>query len=401
MKNQMRSLHLLILVFLFSNPLAAGENHGDAKEPFAAENAAENNHAQEEGEMDEHGDEHGDEEENRVHLSPEQRRVAGIVVETLAARPVAKEIEAPGEVRLNAYASSQITPRIEAQIVKRHVRLGDQVTSEQPLVTLSSASMAEAQGAALVAAMEWRRVKKLGTQVVSAQHHVEARIAYQQAQAKLLAYGMTAKQAESLIDKTDVSAVDGSFTLLAPQAGTVIRDDFIVGKMVEPGELLFELTDESMLWVEAMVNPESVSELAVGAAARVLAGREWISGKVIQIHHTLDETTRTLGVRLEIPNPQDRLHPGQFVNARIQTGESDRAVVTLPLNAILRSPDGDWWVFVEEEPGEFAPQEVEIVRQLPEAVVIEGLAAGVRVVTRGAFFVQSELAKSGFEVHNH
>jgi RND family efflux transporter MFP subunit len=397
----MWSLYLLALVFLSSNPLAAEENHDHGEASFAADHAAEKNHLQEEGGRDEHGDEHGDEEKNRVHLSPEQRRVAGIVVEPLTARPVAEEIEAPGEVRLNAYASSQITPRIEAQIVKRHARLGDRVTSGQPLVTLSSASMSEAQGAALVAAMEWQRAKKLGTQVVSAQHHVEARIAYQQAQAKLLAYGMTAKQVESLIDETDVSAVDGSFTLLSPQAGTVIRDDFIGGKMVEPGELLFELTDESRLWVEAMVNPESISRLVVGAAARVLVGREWISGKVIQIHHALDETTRTLGVRLEIPNPQDRLHPGQFVNARIQTGKSDRALLTLPLNAILRSPDGDWRVFVEEEPGEFAPQEVEIVRQLPEAAVIEGVAAGVRVVTQGAFFVQSELAKSGFEVHNH
>ncbi len=346
-------------------------------------------------------EEHGDEEENRIHLTSEQRRIAGIVVETLAVRPVAEEVEAPGEVQLNAYASSQITPRIEAQIVKRHARLGDPVTAGQPLVTLSSASMAEAQGAALVAAMEWQRSKKLGTQVVSEQRHIEARIAYQQAQARLLAYGMTATQAESLIDETDVSGVDGSFTLFSPQAGTVIRDDFIVGKMVEPGELLFEITDESRLWVEAYVNPESVSRISVGATARVRAEREWINGKVIQIHHALDETTRTLGVRLEIPNPQDLLHPGQFVTARIHTGKSNIAALTLPLNAILRSPDGDWRVFVEKEPGEFEPQEVEIVRQLPEAAVVEGLAAGARVVTQGAFFMQSELAKSGFEVHNH
>lgn len=383
MKIQMWSLCLLTLVFLYSNTLAAVENHRGAGASSAADQ------------------DHGDEEKNRVHLSPEQRRVAGIVVETLTAQPVAEEIEAPGEVQLNAYASSQITPRIEAQIVKRHAHLGDQVTTGQPLVTLSSASMAEAQGTALVAAMEWQRAKKLGTQVVSEQQHVEARIAYQQAHAKLLAYGMTARQAESLIDETDVSAVDGSFTLLSPQAGTVIRDDFIVGKMVEPGELLFELTDESRLWVEARVNPESISELAIGAPARVFAGGEWISGKVIQIHHALDETTRTLGVRLEIPNPHDRLHPGQFVSVRIQTSKPDKSALTLPVNALLRSPDGDWQVFVEEEPGEFEPQEVEIVRQLSEVAVVKGLAAGVRVVTRGAFFVQSELAKSGFEVHNH
>jgi cobalt-zinc-cadmium efflux system membrane fusion protein len=56
---------------------------------------------------------------------------------------------------------------------------------------------------------------------------------------------------------------------------------------------------------------------------------------------------------------------------------------------------------VEREPGEFEPIEVKIIRKLPELIVIDGLAPGTRVVTKGAFFIQSELAKSGFEVHNH
>jgi hypothetical protein len=75
--------------------------------------------------------------------------------------------------------------------------------------------------------------------------------------------------------------------------------------------------------------------------------------------------------------------------------------MVLPLNALLRSADGDWQVFVEHEPGEFEPKEVEIVRHMGGRVQIEGLESGSRVVTQGAFFVQSELAKSGFAVHNH
>jgi len=319
----------------------------------------------------------------------------------LSAKAVPIEIEAPGEVRLNAYASSQVTPRIEAQIVKRHARLGDTVTRGQKLVTLSSASMAEAQGAALIASKEWQRVSGLGKKIVSDQRYLEARITYQQSKARLLAYGMTAQQTERLLKQTDITSADGSFSLLSPQAGTVIRDDFIVGKMVEPGALLFEITDESFLWVEAKVNPIDISRLSPGATARVLIGKRWIEGKVIQIHHALDETTRTLGVRLEIPNPDDKLHPGQFVTARIQTSEQGESVLTLPIDAVLRSPDGDWQVFVEEEPGEFEPKEVTIVRQLPGLAVIEGLEPGTRFVTQGSFFVQSELAKSGFEVHNH
>ena len=302
---------------------------------------------------------------------------------------------------LNAYATSQITPRIEAQVVERFSRLGDNVEKDQPLVLLSSASMAEAQGALLIAEKEWQRVKKLGKQVVSEQRYLESRITYQQAYSRLLAYGMTEEQANKLVRNKAIGKADGSFTLLSPQKGTVIRDDFIVGQMVQPGDLLFEITDESSIWVEARINPSIMSKVNVGAAVRILANGKWMSGKVIQIHHALDEVTRTMAVRLEIPNPGDHLHPGQFVTTRIQVGSSDTAEMTVPMDAVMRSPDGDWQVFVEKEAGEYEPQEVEIIRSIPGMAIIEGLAPGTRVVTKGAFFVQSEFAKSGFEVHNH
>lgn len=377
---------LLVLACFCANPLFAldEDGHEQIEKPIKADDREELGH----------------EEEDRVHLNDEQRRSAGIVVEVLTFRPVPTEIEAPGEIRFNAYASSQVTSRIEAQVVQRHARLGEHVVVGQPLVTLTSVSMAEAQGELMVVGKEWQRVKKLGGKVVSERRYLETQVAFQQARAKLLAYGMTAKQIERLIGDKNTGQADGRFVLLSPQNGTVIRDDFIVGQMVEPGERLFDITDESKLWVEARINPEFVSQLDIGAPARVLAGETWIDGKVIQVYHSLDETTRTLAVRLEVPNPGDRLHPGQFVTARIQTGRPGEAALTLPLDAVLLTPDGGR-VFVEEEPGQFVSKEVEVVRQLPGLVIIDGLEPGIGVVTQGAFFVQSELAKSSFEIHSH
>ncbi len=372
---------LLALVILTVHPLIAGEHlHEAAAEPAEG---------------------HGHGADNRVHLNDEQRRLAGIVVETLALQAVPTEIHAPGEIRLNAYASSQVSPRIAAQVTKRHARLGERVSAGQALVTLSSVEMAAAQGELLVAAKEWQRVRILGRKVVSGKRYLQARITYQQAKGRLLAYGLSANQVKQLIASNDISRADGRFTLLSPQNGTLIRDDFIVGQRVEPGALLFELTDESTLWVEARVKPEFIARVTIGAAARVLADKRWIAARVIQIHHALDEGTRTLAVRLAIPNPDDRLHPGQFVEVRIQTDDREATALTLPLDAVVRGADGDWQVFIEEKTGEFVPREVEIVRQLPGRVVIDGLKPGVRVVVQGAFFVQSELAKSGFEIHNH
>ena len=355
-------------------------------------------------EEDEHGhgggDEHGDE-DNAVTLSAAQMKAAGIEVLPLRASAVAAEIMAPGEVMLNAYATSQVTPRIQAQVIERKARLGDHVEKGQPLVGLSSVEVAEAQGQLVVAAREWQRVKKLGRQVVSEQRYIEARVAYGQARSRLLAYGLLEADVDKLVARGGDAGADGVFVLAAPQAGTVTSDSFITGQMVEPGVVLFVITDEAHLWVEAKVNPLQATHVSVGTPARVSSGEAWLDGKVVQVHHQLDESTRTLGVRIAVPNPGDRLHPGQFVDARIQLDGADEKHLTLPSGAVLRSPDGDWQVFIEEAPGKFEPKEVEVVRRLQDRIVIDGLEPGTLVVTAGAFFVQSELAKAGFSVHNH
>jgi RND family efflux transporter MFP subunit len=399
---------LLLLTFTNSSNLGAADDHDHEQEEHKAEVSssthqprAEEPHLHEEKSSVDAHDHEGEEEESRIHLNQEQQRTAGIRVEVLEPQVIPEEIEAPGELQLNLYATSQVTPRIEAQATRRHARLGDHVKKGQPLVTLSSADMAEAQGALIIAAREWQRVKKLGLKVVSEQRYLESRVAYQQAWARLLAYGTTRKQIDKLVKNPDVTRADGSFTLLSPQDGTIIRDRFVIGQMVEPGDLLFEITDESTIWVEAHVNPGLMEKVKPGAPARIQAGNRWYQGKVVQIHHALDEATRTMRVRLELPNPGDHLHPGQFITAHISLGGNGAPVFTLPKEAILRSPDGDWQVFVEPEPGEFEPVEVELVRQLPGIAIIEGLPRGTRVVVQGAFFVQSELAKSGFAVHNH
>jgi membrane fusion protein, heavy metal efflux system len=170
--------------------------------------------------------------------------------------------------------------------------------------------------------------------------------------------------------------------------------------LIEPGRELFVISDESVLWVEAKLTPSQAKLVSPGNAVLITAEGKQFSGKVVQVHHALDESTRTLGVRVEFANPDDALHPGVFVQTKISSNNTAPALA-VPVNAVLRSPDGDWMVFTEHETGEFEPQEVELIRTVGDISVIEGLTAGTRVVTQGAFFVQSELAKSGFEVHNH
>lgn len=409
------TLFASLLVLMISNPALANEAHDHGAEQNA-ETQTEKHADKEKGHSgeDEHGNEHSGEkdkhghadheEEGGVELSQEQLNAAGITVITLQPQALHDEISAPGEVVFNAYASTKITPLISAKILKRRTRLGQQVKKGQTLVTLSSVEMAEAQGDLLVADREWQRVKKLGRKVVSAKRYSAAQITRQQAVARVLAYGMSIPQVDTLLKESNPENATGKFDLWATQNGTVTSDDFIVGEIVEPGRVLFNITDESSLWVEARLTPEDAYKIHEQSPAMIIVGKDKLKGKVTQIHHTLDESTRTLAVRITVPNRNDRLHPGLFVQARIQTNnvtDTNKRVLSMPLDAVLRAPDGDWQVFVEEEPGHFKPEEVDVIRTVGDQVVIAGIAPGTRVVASGAFFVQSEIAKGGFEIHNH
>ena len=339
-------------------------------------------------------------EENSLHLTPEQQKMSGITTEFLMQESLAVTIQAPGEILLDAYSTSKVTPRIPAQIMQRHAKLGDLVLKDAPLLTLSSVEMAKAQGDLLIAGLEWKRVNKLGRKVVADKRYVQAKVALQQVKARARAYGMTDAQIKVFLSKGDADSADGTFQLLAPQAGTVIDDDFTLGEQVAVGDVLYVITDESKRWIEARLAHEQADQIRLGAPAYIQVEHHKISGEVVQIRHTLDKITRRHGIRIAIPNPKDHLHPGLFVTVYIE-GTEVADQITVDSDSLLRSDDGDWILFVEHEPNEFEAREVEVLYHSGNKSIIEGIPAGTTIVTHGAFFLHSELAKSGFEIHNH
>jgi len=391
----------------FSNIDFKNESHDDhddkghqhEKEGHGHEDDGHEEKGHDHGGHDEDHDGHG-EEASDIELNDTQQRLAGIETITVKRQSMGDAITAPGEAMLNAYRTTKVTPRTPSQVMQRHVRLGDHVKKGQRLITLSSVEMSEAQGALMGANVELRRVKKLGRKVVSEKRFVAAQIAYQQAYAKVRAYGMTKEQIGSLIKTGDATQATGEFHLLSFQDGTIISDDFVIGELIEPGYILMTISDESVLWVEARLTPEDASRIALGSPARVQFGQRWLSGKVTQARHTLNKTTRTLSVHIEVANQHDELHPGQFVNVVIE-GNKKRHGIIVPVVAVLRSPDGDWQLFVQTAPGRFEPKEVEILETVGDQMLIKGISPGTIIVGKGAFFVQSEMAKGGFDPHNH
>jgi len=176
----------------------------------------------------EHGNRESQHQENgAVHLKPEQIKAANIIVEPLSLAEISITVRAPGEIKLNAYRTIKVSPRINAQVIKRHAYLGDEVKQGQTLVTLSSVEMAEAQGLLLLADKEWKRVKKLGRKVVSGRRYITAKVDYEKAYANAKAYGMNETEINALLRQK--RSADGSFKLAAQQAGRILHDKFIVG----------------------------------------------------------------------------------------------------------------------------------------------------------------------------
>jgi len=361
--------------------------------------AEENSHAQ----VTDH-----QEQADEVHLTAEQIRQVGLKVETLKPRPDTELIRAPGTVAFNAYRLADITSLVDGVVHARYVRLGDRVRQGQRLVTLISTALAQAEAGFLRAEAEhrkskqdWVRLKGLAEQKIVSQArlqqaesiHQSNHAALAAARATLASYGLRGRDIDALIKQSDY----GQLTLRASRSGTIVADDFRLGQHVAAGAPLIQIADDRTLWVEVRIPATQLFSIRVGQAASIIpkGGNRHYTGKVVNIHPQLDTATRTAGVRLEVENVDAALHPGMFVEAAIDAGTGRKALL-LPREAIQRE-GGKLIVFVEKEAGHYKRREVRVgAASMGRVPVLEGLKAGDRVVTTGAFAVASELAKAGF-----
>jgi RND family efflux transporter MFP subunit len=355
------------------------------------------------GHDEEKDDGHGHEGENEheeegagVKLSKKQLDLAEINITVLEPQAMSFSIYSQGEIKANDYTSYLVSPRVDSVILKRHVALGDHVEINQPLVTLFSESMAEAQASYRLADSEWKRVQKLGRKAVGDKRFIEAQTDYEANLGRLYAFGLSTDTITSLATNTNKL---GQYTLNAETSGAVLSDDFRQGQRIESGGTLFDLADESTLWVEARLAPLMDLDLRENSKAQIKVGNNTYLATVTQKAHTIDPVTRTRIVRLLVQNDDHKLHPGLFADVYFSL-ETDKKVLAVPEEALMRGSDGDWMVFVEEN-GEFKGVEIELGRQLGILREIHGLPAGSKIVTTGAFYVAAEIAKGSFDAHNH
>ncbi|QWV06980.1 efflux RND transporter periplasmic adaptor subunit (plasmid) [Pseudoalteromonas shioyasakiensis] len=305
---------------------------------------------------------------------------------------------APGEIKANGYASYLVSPRVDSIVVKRHALLGQHVNKGDSLVTLFSGEVASQQTEFRLAEAELKRLTKMTAGTVSKKQILTAKAEYEVAYSRLVAFGLS-KQA---IAKTLTINPEklGEYTLFAQTSGAVLTDNFAQGQRVDSGIELMLIADESALWVAAQLSANQDRTISNGSTALLEVNGNRYPATVIQEAHTIDEQTRSRTVRLEVKNTQHSLHPGMFADVYFQF-ETDKAVLAVPENALTRSADGDWQLFVVDDDGGFVAQEVNLGRRFGDYREVLDIQAGLEVVTQGAFFIASQLAKGGFDPHNH
>ncbi|WP_440876186.1 efflux RND transporter periplasmic adaptor subunit [Thalassotalea sp. PLHSN55] len=345
---------------------------------------------------DNHNDGHGS--ENIITLNQQSQTIAKIATAPLVARSYSKTLYAPGEIKANGYTSYLVSARTESVVIKRHAILGQTIKKGQALVTLFSESVAKAQANYRVAYTEWQRNKQLTTAAISESVLLKSHTAFIEAYSQLKALGLTEQAITDVVNNN--SAVLGEYTLTAQRSGSVLSDNFAQGQKVFAGDEIMLLADESNLWVEAKISPTELAHLPHGTKASIVLNEQTFNAQVIQEAHTIDPITRTRIIRLQVNNQQDRLHPGMFVDVNF-AADVQHSVLAVSDDALMRSPDGDWLVFEQISPVEFKATEVELGQSFGQFKEIIGVDANTRLVTEGAFFVASELAKTGFDPHNH
>jgi len=345
---------------------------------------------------------------DEVQLTKEQIRQIGLTVETLRSEPAWNTVRAPGTVSFNRYRLVDVTSLVDGVVRERHVRLGDRVVQGQPLLRLTSTTLAQAEAGFLRAEAEHRRskqdlvrlqglekqkiVSRARLQLAESSHQAN-HAALAAARATLASYGLSRRDIDTLIEQHDY----GQLTIRAPQSGVIVADDFRLGQHIAAGSQLMQIADDRTLWVEARVSASRLEHIRMGQRATVMrkGGRHRYGARVVNILPRLDVATRTAGVRLEVEHAFAALRPGMFVDVDIQS-KTKGSMLLIPAAAVQRL-DGKTVVFVEKSPGTYQARRVHLGAASSGRVpVLAGLKPGDRVVVDGAFTLVSELSKAGF-----
>jgi cobalt-zinc-cadmium efflux system membrane fusion protein len=345
--------------------------------------------------------EHHDD-EGVVELSPDAMKGADIRVEPVGTASSGQVLVAPAELQANADRVARVGPRVAGRIARVIVPLGARVRAGQALATIRSPEAAEAtatldsaRAAETLARRSLARERELFERKVSAQREVleaEAALASAEAAVRAAEARLAAKGFGTPSDNAGPVV-----TVTSPIAGTVIERTAAADAPVGPDSVLFTIADLSSLWLTVRVSETSVEAIRKGQTVSVVVGGRPdrpVEGRVEYIAPIVASDTRTVDVRVLVPNSSGELRPGTSASARFdlpgQPQAGGEARVVIPRTAVQELNQASV-VFVPTGERRFKAQPVTLGSSFGNQVeVLSGLTTGKQIVVHGAFTLKAQ-----------
>ncbi len=309
-----------------------------------------------------------------IRITTRQAALAGVTFAVAREAPVERTVRAVAMVVLNERTLGIVSARVSGWVEKLYANeTGMHLEKGEPLFELYAPDLVTAQEELLLAK---RLVRTAGgdSLVIAARRR--------------LALWDIPEQTIAEIEET--GAVRRRLTIRSSYRGHVLEKNVIEGQMVRAGDRLFKIADLSTVWIEPAIFEQDIQFVREGQRAEItfdaLPGRKFV-GRVTFVYPTLDMGTRTLRVRVEVPNERREIKPMMYGTVDVQTRTSRG--VTVPLAAVL--PTGDQDLAFVFRGGAVIPTEVAVsVRGDSAILVTDGLTPGDTVVASATFLFDSE-----------
>ncbi len=345
-------------------------------------------------------------------LTARQIQQAGVATEPVVRRKLYREIDTTGRIDYDERRYAGISSWIngKSRIEKLYVSFkGEYVNKGDLVAELYSPALITAQQEYVLAKRAYgTRGTTDATPSISGRRDFSENLLLESNRSRLQYQGLTSAQVDQLHQSEDVL---DRIPIYAPISGTVITRHVQEGQYVSEGDWLFHLADLTQLWLLADIYEDEMSLVAlhqtVELSVRAFPG-ETFEGTVSFIDPMVSTETRTIQVRIDVPNLDRRLKPGMYARARVLSELPE--MVAVPENAVLWSGQRSM-VIVKQGEGTFQPREVRIghrwMYSQGEAApsreklafgsgrkryheVLDGLNPGEEVVTAGAFLLSAE-----------
>ena len=341
--------------------------------------------------------------EAALDLSPSQ--LNSIKIEPVGNYLFPVEKEAVGNIDFDGDLSVQVFPAYQGTIIKTFVELGARVQKEQPLYTIKSPDLIQAESTLIGAAAtfeltnkELARVQGLGgiaerekEQATSDQQTAEG--ALKAARDAVLVFGKTNAEIDQMIASRKI---DPALVVRSPITGKVTYKVAQPGFLVQPGNAPapYSVADVAIKWMLANVSETDVPLFHLGqpVQVKVMAYPDRVfKGKVSKIYETVDPNTHRVTIRSEIVDPNDDLRPGMLANFVIRVHDPVEATA-IPANGVVREADGTMTAWVTTDRRHFVQRTIKIgLRNDDRVQVLDGLQRGELVVADGAVFLSNML----------